>query len=757
MGCVIQNIKIVLSFSVSFFILIFSIGLAEETEYPVNIPDLKSLYQDNYEILASWEERAPKKQNTIVEGVILRERRTNLQYELYYSDGKLLSKKEVNELGIKSKISSKNEEELSIPSEKLLSISTKSEESNMVLQGKILNYLQLEDVELITLPPLNTEKLIEEDNKSVVKWEKGIYRIGVVEKLPKEVVVIGPYTSHGDWRVLKDGTFIWAIDIAFPNSIGIRVSISPLSVMSNKISFWVIPIDSKDQIIGPLSTEEINSLSNWLPTCFSDKVRVISRVEPDGSITEATFEIKEVIGLYQDPIQILSKAGSCNLDFTCYPEWAEIGKGIVGLGVVSQPYALFCTGTLIADNDPCTQIPYILTANHCVSSQSGYRGADTVEFYWFYQTSSCNGTPPSLSSVPRTSGGADYLAGMGGSAYYGGGNDFTLMKMRNSPPENAVFVGWTTAIIAIGTQVTDIHHPSGSYKRISFGRKTNNNNPHSFYYHEVTWDQGTTEPGSSGSPLILTNTKQIIGQLWGGGASCNTPTEPDYFGRFDVTYRFAKEFLEPPAVKFTETSLTIEEQNYTKDITLILSSPARSNGGEVNIKVESENAVSGVHYILSSQVVTFNPNSLQESVTLQLIDNTHTEPTKRIRLILDSPQCLRLADTNLIFEVTIQDNDIDSDGDGLSDYDEIHGVFGYISDPNKIDSDYDGLTDYEEVMGTTGYQTDPMSRDTDGDGVSDWLEIRYGTDPTDSLDYIPFTSQKIPWFENKESKHINIK
>ena len=67
---------------------------------------------------------------------------------------------------------------------------------------------------------------------------------------------------------------------------------------------------------------------------------------------------------------------------------------------------------------------------------------------------------------------------------------------------------------------------------------------------------------------------------------------------------------------------------------------------------------------------------------------------------------------------------IDSDGDGLSDYDEINV---YKTDPNKADTDGDGLSDYAEVM---QYKTDPLKVDTDGDGLSDYAEVmQYKTDP----------------------------
>jgi eukaryotic-like serine/threonine-protein kinase len=66
----------------------------------------------------------------------------------------------------------------------------------------------------------------------------------------------------------------------------------------------------------------------------------------------------------------------------------------------------------------------------------------------------------------------------------------------------------------------------------------------------------------------------------------------------------------------------------------------------------------------------------------------------------------------------------DSDNDGLSDYQE--AILG--TDPNNPDTDGDGLSDGDEVF---IYGTDPRKRDTDGDFLPDGDEIFvYGTDPT---------------------------
>ena len=66
----------------------------------------------------------------------------------------------------------------------------------------------------------------------------------------------------------------------------------------------------------------------------------------------------------------------------------------------------------------------------------------------------------------------------------------------------------------------------------------------------------------------------------------------------------------------------------------------------------------------------------------------------------------------------------DTDGDGLSDGDEVHK---YHTNPRLADTDGDGISDGDEVL---KYHTDPLKVDTDGDGISDYDEIfKYHTDP----------------------------
>jgi hypothetical protein len=67
----------------------------------------------------------------------------------------------------------------------------------------------------------------------------------------------------------------------------------------------------------------------------------------------------------------------------------------------------------------------------------------------------------------------------------------------------------------------------------------------------------------------------------------------------------------------------------------------------------------------------------------------------------------------------------DPDNDGLTNYEE----FRYHGDPGNRDTDGDGLSDGEEIAAGTSVTT----ADTDGDGLPDGLEVQYGLDPLERI------------------------
>jgi len=71
--------------------------------------------------------------------------------------------------------------------------------------------------------------------------------------------------------------------------------------------------------------------------------------------------------------------------------------------------------------------------------------------------------------------------------------------------------------------------------------------------------------------------------------------------------------------------------------------------------------------------------------------------------------------------IDAQNNETDSDNDGIYDTEEIiYGYDGYITDPYNADTDNDSISDTEEITpGTDKFYTNPCSIDSDNDGIPD--------------------------------------
>ncbi|MFM7808009.1 MAG: proprotein convertase P-domain-containing protein, partial [Planctomycetota bacterium] len=122
-------------------------------------------------------------------------------------------------------------------------------------------------------------------------------------------------------------------------------------------------------------------------------------------------------------------------------------------------------------------------------------------------------------------------------------SDFTLVQLsaQPNPAWKISYAGFDARNVETTSSV-GIHHPNVEEKRISF----DNNPSTTTSYNSSTvpgdgthirignWEVGTTEGGSSGSPLFNQN-HQIVGQLHGGSASCTSVTN-DFYGRLSVSW-----------------------------------------------------------------------------------------------------------------------------------------------------------------------------------------------------------------------------
>ena len=246
-------------------------------------------------------------------------------------------------------------------------------------------------------------------------------------------------------------------------------------------------------------------------------------------------------------------AASCNLDVSCNTPLSTASKAVASMDIVKNAASYVCTGTLLNDADS-TGTPYFLTADHCIATQTV---ASTLDTYWFYRSSACNNGLLNPGYQLRT-GGAVLLfrrtAVSNTSSSQPVSTDTSFLRLNAAPPAGAVFSGWSAARQSVynGTNYTGLHNPDGDLQKYSIGQITGYSYIDNFDFaytspidsargmYRVTWSQGITEPGSSGSGLFLdansTNPK-IVGQLWGGSSVCTAPTSPDFYGRFDLAFQ----------------------------------------------------------------------------------------------------------------------------------------------------------------------------------------------------------------------------
>jgi len=664
----------------------------------------------NYDVLFGWQERSD---SGLIVGFRIRDTATGEASDVYATEeGEILSASALKALGIRGKDWSQRPIQ-SFAHRATLVPQTATPQRKAGAPGTVRS------IGAIDIAAVTAEDLQHDQGAG-----KGMMRLGVFQDVTTPITVSGAQVSDGAWTPVSGG-FAWSTIIHADQAYGQRIHFSELSIPDGG---QVVVYNTSDpsEIYGPYT--ELDALSGelWSATCWSELVTV-ECFAPDSATRDATVvTIDRIVHMYRplDHAQWAPKmAGACNNDVPCFPSWVPTADGVGGLGFIGADGSLFCTASLIADSDAGTEIPYVLAANHCVPSQAT---ASSIEMYWFYQTSVCEEppNPPNPATVPRTVGGAILHA----TSIKSTGTDFALLELNNPPAAGAMFLGWTSAATSIGTPITTVHHPSGDFKRISFGDITDDvaeplrAGAPVTRYHQTTWSDGTTEPGSSGSPLFNTATGHIVGQLWGGLAACSN-TSPDYYGRFDVSYPMMSAFIGPavPEIDLTSTALNVIENVGTAVLNVTLSAaPGAGNSISVDYSTTAVTAVVGLDFSSTSGTLTISDAATSGVINVPIVDNSVPEIDESFTIQLENPSGGVLAPLELIATVVIQDDDVDTDGDGFSDTDELAGTFGFVTDPNLYDSD--------------------------GDGVSDYIETFQGTDPTNAGSTPALSTFRIPFF-----------
>jgi len=393
----------------------------------------------------------------------------------------------------------------------------------------------IEVVDYVVTERLDLEAVRQADERR--ERQGGPYRFAVPRK-----VLITPWTD-GTWEDIDDETRLWRLHVTAPGAVSINLGFGRY-YMPPGGSMFIYGTD-EDHVLGPF-TEDDNKKHGqlWTPVIHSDDI-VVEVIVPASQAGQLELELTSINHGYRGfrrggkGDKGLDDSGWCNVNVAC-PEGDEWRDQIRSVAVYSFGGSYQCTGVLV-NNTAEDDTPYYLTAWHCFDlNKNGVLDdpdpetlAASMVIYWNYQASTCGGT--------YGSNGQNQSSAIFRAAYKQ--SDFLLVQLDDEPSMvfDVHYAGWDRSDTAPDGAIA-IHHPSGDIKKISFENDplsvtsyTGDSSPgDSTHLRVADWDVGTTEKGSSGSPLFGPN-KHVVGLLHGGWAACNN-NDPDWYGRFHTSW-----------------------------------------------------------------------------------------------------------------------------------------------------------------------------------------------------------------------------
>ena len=390
---------------------------------------------------------------------------------------------------------------------------------------------------------LDAEKLLAED--AAIPGKDHIMRIGVGQ------VVNYTMENSGRMDMLPDGGRVWRIAFHMKEATFTSMHFSTFNIPDGAELFLYTP--DREYVIGKFTNKNQMEDGTFYPQQMPGEEIVVEYYEPAGCAFKGELVIDQLSQGYYDFFHIKSEQpghadGNCHPNAVCsLANWrAQISSVVcyvMSWQVGYYIYSGMCTGAMIncTANNNNTNKKYVLSANHCYPTEAS--GTVTWTFYFNYQTTSCSGTSGNWNQTATGCTVRARAETTEDNIYTS--SDFMLMEISGgiNPAFDVYFSGWSlsTSTPTVPGSCAAIHHPGGDFKKFSTPNNIYDGSQFSggdySKYWAVNWTaaKGTTEQGSSGSPLFNKD-KLIVGQLQGGSSSCSYPQGYDIYGKISNSW-----------------------------------------------------------------------------------------------------------------------------------------------------------------------------------------------------------------------------
>lgn len=377
------------------------------------------------------------------------------------------------------------------------------------------------------------------------------FQVGFSRELPQALQPDLARTAQ--WIALPGGGRIASFSVRSPAAKSVRLAVQAELPDGARVRFFELgrpnsryPLFKwrdfvrKGQMPGTASREP-GGRTRWSPSIPGDAVGIEIEIPPFAAPDEVSFRIAGVSHIHRSPLEVSrsdslvrKNAAACDpVEAVCKPLPGCPSSAVASLRfTVGDGNTYVCTGTALNSTRSTFDnfdAPFVLTANHCIDSESA---ADTVETAWHYENSTCGGTSLNQDSITLP-GGAELVTSDADSD-----GSLLRLRLRDGLPGGVCLAAWdASGGWPDSTEVFSFHHPEGDVKEWAGGsiERTGRSLLDAVAVDtiDVVWTEGSTRPGSSGAGLFTPGSDGddvLVGVLTGGPPEdCSR----DSYGRFD--------------------------------------------------------------------------------------------------------------------------------------------------------------------------------------------------------------------------------